>query len=367
MDTPWGDLASLDPLDRDLALKILSQDKHQLLEGLVVENTFDQIIRPLAAGSGPTLAPLDVDTVIARGKEKWLAFVWARSPLTTAGLGRYLLGLEAVADVYLIAYEAGTFAARRSLGGKRSRSAVPLHALLSGLTGKTPILPRVSRTVRDAGRQQTAFWGFLNTAYPGRRLWDEVVLFRLLINYGIQPFFRGVWNLDRICLFQKQPETAGKLWMLEVKHKYPMQGSPLKFGINDGEVQMMKLAAHAGVSTMHGIIVKPIWDKKIGSMYLHSDLEMREKAAVIGTVLDLPRLERISRGRGGTSASDTTITGSGSLSYKHLDASDFQFLGAFADGSQKLSGRLAELLSGSSTNAVTDDALRDLSVTQQRA
>lgn len=362
METPWGDLADLDPLDRDLAFKILSQDKHQLLEGLVVENTFDQIIRPLGVGNGPVLRPLDVDTVIAKGKESWLAFVWARSPSTTAGLGRYLTGLEKVADVYLVAIEAGTFVARRSSGGKRSKVAVPLHELLSGLTGKAPILPRVSRMVRDVERQQTAFWGFLNTTYPGKRLWNEVVLFRLLINCGIQSFFRGVWNLDRICLFQDQPGATGQLWMLEVKHKYPMKGTPLKFGINDGEIQMMKLAAQAGVRTMHGIIVKPIWDKAVGSMYLHSDLEMREKAAVIGAVLDLPRLEEISRGRGGTSASDTTITGSGSLSYKMLEAREFLYLGAFADGSQRLSASLGDLLSGKLFDAVSDDALRELSV-----
>lgn len=362
METPWGNLADLDLQDRDLAFQILSQDKHQLLEGLVVESTFDQIIRPLATGTGPVLRPLDVDTVVARGDRGWLAFVWARSPSTTVGLGRYLLGLEQVADVYLLVIEAGTFVARRSFGGKRGNSAVPLHTLLAGLTGRAPILPRVSLMVRDTERQQTAFWGFLNTIYPGQRLWNEVVLFRLLINYGIQPFFRGVWNLDRICLFEDQLGATGQLWMLEVKHKYPMRGSRLKFGINDGEVQMMKLASLAGVTTMHGIIVKPIWDKTVGSMYLHSDLEMREKAAVIGVVLDLPRLEAISRGQGGTSASDTTITGRGSLSYKTLDARQFQFLGVFADGSKSLSGRLADLLSGKTVGAVDDATLHDLAV-----
>src|SRR5690606_13635693 len=132
-----------------------------------------------------------------------------------------------------------------------------------------PIFPRVDASVRNAVRQRAAFWGFLNEVYPGMKLWERVVLPRLFMNCGIQAFgFHGVWNLDRICLFHPSPHDTGALWMLEVKHKYPMKGAQIQFGINDGEVQMMRLAAECGITTMHGIIVKPLWDKEFGAMYL---------------------------------------------------------------------------------------------------
>lgn len=43
MDTPWGPLARLDQNDDDLAMRIIAEDKDTLVEGLVVEDLFDQI------------------------------------------------------------------------------------------------------------------------------------------------------------------------------------------------------------------------------------------------------------------------------------------------------------------------------------
>ncbi|WP_146131859.1 hypothetical protein [Chromobacterium amazonense] len=52
METPWGQLGSLDLADHELAADILSADKHQLVEGLVVECLFDQIVANVPAVSG---------------------------------------------------------------------------------------------------------------------------------------------------------------------------------------------------------------------------------------------------------------------------------------------------------------------------
>src|SRR5690606_11627144 len=144
---------------------------------------------------------------------RWLALVWMRRP--TDGLGRYLLALERVACVHLVEFREGEFLATERSGGQRAGAPVPLQDLLGRLSGRKPSFPRVDLNVRDAHRQRAAFWGYLSDTYRDERLWNEVVLFRLFINFGVQPFFRGVWNLDRICL------CGDRLWMLEAKHKYP--------------------------------------------------------------------------------------------------------------------------------------------------
>lgn len=358
METPWGPLASLNPDDRTLAFEILSADKHQLLEGLVVENTFDQIIAPTCQ-SPAQLTPLDVETVIAdtrRAENRWLAVVWARNPTVAIGLGRYLCALNRVAQVLLVQFDGADFVAQEWFDGKRQGVTTPLHKFLAGLTGRTANLPAVDLSVRDLDRQRTAFWGYLSTTYPGRRLWNEVVLARIFINIGVQAFFRCVWNLDRIVL------VDGQLWMLEVKHKYPFGGGLLKFGINEGELLMMQLVAEAGIRCLYSLIVKPRWSKDVGSMYLHSDLAMRERAAVVSMVMDEARIEAVSRERSGSSPTHTSITGRDQLKFKSIPARDFAFLGAFADGSGRLSAGLISVLRGVSQPLVSDDLLRKLSI-----
>ncbi len=360
METPWGRLADLDAADRELAFRILSHDKHQLLEGLVVENTFDQILQPLAEARPPQLQRLDIETVVVDARRetgRWLALVWVRR--ATDGLGRYLFALERVAQVHLVEFREGEFLATERSGGKRAGGALPLQELLGGLSGRRPIFPQVDLTVRDADRQRAAFWGYLSDTYKGSRLWNEVVLFRLFINFGIQPFFRGVWNLDRICL------CGERLWMLEAKHKYPFGRQVLRFGINDGELAMMRLAAEAGIATLYALIVKPKWSKDLGSMYLHSDLGMRSRAAVIGKVMDSRAIAAAERTVGGRSPAHTSISGTGSLSYKSVPAGAFSFLGSFADGRETLSESILELLQGRNVPSVADGMLRRLSVQQE--
>jgi len=357
MDTPWGRLADLDATDRDLAFRILGHDKHQLLEGLVVENTFDQILQPLVEAQPPALQRLDIETVVVdarRGTGSWLALVWARR--ATAGLGRYLLALEKVARVHLVEFREGEFLATACAGGKRAGDPVPLHELLGGISGRSPIFPQVDLKVRDADRQRAAFWGYLADTYAGDRLWNEVVLSRLFINFGVQPFFRGVWNLDRICL------CGDRLWMLEAKHKYPFGRQALQFGINDGELEMMRLASEAGIGTLYALIVKPKWSKDVGSMYLHGNLDMRRRAAVIGKVMDAGAIAATERTAGGRSPAHTSITGRDNLSYRSVPATGFSFLGAFADGPETLSESLLRLLQGGKIPPVTDEMLRRLSV-----
>jgi hypothetical protein len=107
MKTPWGELEGLDLSDKKLAERILTADKHQLVEGMIVECLYDQILDSLPEHV-PDVIALDVETVIAQAK-KWgdrkIAVVWARDKKN--GLGRYLTALEKRFRVFLVEYETG--------------------------------------------------------------------------------------------------------------------------------------------------------------------------------------------------------------------------------------------------------------------
>jgi hypothetical protein len=355
MDTPWGPLADLNPDDRDLAYRILATDKHQLLEGLVVENTFDQLLQPLCAGSQQKLVQLDVETIIVRtpgASKEWAAFIWVRTK--TEGLGRYIEALGNVAKVYFVVFRDGDFWTWPMEAGKSDGVPVALSTLVSSI-GKLNKRPtHVDASIRDEERQRAAVWGYLSTFYKGRALWERVVLMRIFINHGIQPYFYGTWNLDRICLYNDQ------LWMLEVKHKYPFGGSTLALGINDGELEMMNLASRAGIRTAYMIIVKPVWSKDVGSMYLHAELAKRENAAVIGIMMDQGRIAAVKAGMSGSSPNHTSIDGSRELKFKSIPAKDFAFLGNFSESPLVIAGRIGKFLDGQPLPQVTDAQLRAL-------
>ncbi|MDM0114924.1 hypothetical protein QTI66_22430 [Variovorax sp. J22R133] len=69
MNTPWGELGALDLNDHDLAAEILSADKHQLIEGLVVECLFDQIVANVPAADSQDVIALDVDSVVVNSRQ----------------------------------------------------------------------------------------------------------------------------------------------------------------------------------------------------------------------------------------------------------------------------------------------------------
>lgn len=356
METPWGQLGSLDLADHELAADILSADKHQLVEGLVVECLFDQIVANVPAVSGQNVIALDVDSVVVntmRKEDCWLCFVWARSK--TEGLGRYLLALEKCFIPYLVTYSDGEFMATRVRGGKRVLPARPLPELMLELSGGKMTPFRVDGSVKNRNRQRQAFWGFISEYYQGS-LGERVVLPRILINCAIQPYFRAVWNLDRIFI------VDDAVWLFEIKHKFPMDRNGLHFGINDGELGMLEMLAGAGIRCLHTILVKPFWSKDVGSMYLLNDLNMRTQAAIIAAVLDGATTGRIMGRRSGRSGAHTSITGSSGLSFKSISAADFKVLGQLSDPPLDVAAKMSAVMAGAQSAPVSDDWLRSLRV-----
>ncbi len=357
MDTPWGRLSELDLSGHDLAAEILSADKHQLIEGLVVECLFDQIVASIPVTSTQVLA-LDVETVIVdtwRRTGRWVAFVWARTK--SAGLGRYLRALGKGFDTYLLDFSTGTFLAARMEEGLHVSAYGPLPVLMRALSGGKYIPFEVDTSVRDSNRQRQAFWGFLSNYY-GKNLGERVVLPRLLINCAIQPYFRSVWNLDRAFV------SGEKIWLFEIKHKFPIDRNGLSFGINEGELRMLDRLASSGIGCLHTVLVKPYWSKSVGSMYLLNDLAMRPRAGLIAKVLDAHETTLILRGETGTSGKHTSINGSSKLKFRAMPASGFSRLGLLSDTPASLAANIVEVMLGYRPADVTDVWLRSLKASQ---
>ena len=288
METPWGHLKDIDLSDHELCEKILAEDKHQLSEGLVVENIFDQIVDAM-----PTVRPgsrlLDIESAIVdtrRSPDRWHVFVLARS--RGPGLGRYLSALERKSRPWLVELHqpTGTFIAREWKDGMMVGAWRPLDTVMSHLSGGRRQQLEIAANVRDSQRQKLAFWGFL-VGYYGDQLGMRVVLPRLFLNQGIQPWFRAVWNIDRILV------DGDDIWALEIKHKFPFGRTGLRFGINDGELGWIRLLGEAGIRCFHAILAKPSWTGNSGSGYLLNRIALKERAALIGVELDRHRVQAI--------------------------------------------------------------------------
>jgi len=357
MQTPWGELGDLNLSDHELCRTILASEKHQLVEGLVVEGLFDQIFDDVPAHlEGAVL--LDVDTAIVKAgwrDDSWHAFVWVRS--RQSGLGRYLAALSNRFHVWLVETDTPltTFFARPWQDGRFTGVRRPLDSLMAELSGRQPEYVSVTHDVRDAKRQQQSFWGFLSERHKAA-LGSRVILPRLFMNYGVQPWFRAVWNLDRILV------QGDRIWLLEIKHKFPIPTRALGFGINKGELGVIARLAGAGIRCLHTIVVKPLWSPDEGSMYLFNSMQMRARAALIGVDLDQVAISAMLAGGHGSSPGHTTFTGKGKLNYYRLEATSFSRLGVLSDPPSFLAAGIAALVHGTELDPVEDRWLRELEV-----
>lgn len=361
MQTPWGNICDIDLMDHSIAEKIISADKHQLVEGLVVECLFDQIAQKVPTSTNGKIIPLDVETIIVdtnRASDRWIALVWARTK--TEGLGRYFLALEKGFVPYLLEYDpgAGFFATKRQNG--RSVGQPESLSILMEKLSETKYKPfLVNATVRDETRQKQAFWGFISNYY-GSKIDSQVVLPRLLINCGVQPYFRRVWNLDRAFLVEDQ------VWLLEVKHKFPMElpqkldYPTLRFGINEGELSVIGRLADAGIRCLHTVLVKPYWSKRIGSMYLLNNLALRESTALIAVDLDQKTVKKMMAGSAGISGAHTTITGEFEIKYRTLAAKSFRDLGVLSDRPENIAKKMIAVMTSDPPPLVQEKRLQAL-------
>ena len=362
MQTPLGSLRNLDLSDHEVCRRILELDKHQLVEGLVFESFFDQYLMSLPEVSAGTMHAVDVDTAVVRlprraapGNGDLGAFVWARRKV--AGLGRYIGALLAKMPVWLVKYDEtdSEFLAAPMKDGRPQTRWRPLQELAASVgNGREPVFEEVAPQVRDRNRINQSFWGYLSERHA-RDLPANVVLPRVFLNWGIQPWFRYVWNVDRIFLHNEQ------VWHLEVKHKFPMdRDDGLSFGMNNGELRLIGTLTACGLRSFHAIIVKPFWDKSSGSMYLLNDLRARSRAAVIGREMTPEAVRDALSSRGGVSGAHTSFGGRSNVAFRSFPASTFHRFGLLAGDSTQVARRIFSHLTRADQPACRDSDLRRL-------
>ena len=363
MWTPLGPLDTLDLRDHDVCAELLAHDKHQLVEGMVFESVFDQYVAAMEAASSRTVRAIPVETATVRlptsggGQPAYGAFVWAKKK--TEGLGRFLQALEIHYRVWLVEWSANRlgFTAAPVSDGRRTGPALPLDAVCANVSDRdAPGYETVDRGVRNPQRIKQSVWGYLSSHY-GDRLGTDVVLPRIFINWGVQPWFSGgVWNLDRILLH------GNGLWHMEIKHKYPMdRDGKLSFGINDGELLQIDALLRCGLRSLHVVTVKPFWTKQAGSMYLLADLGARSRAAVLATELTADLIAAALQRKGGRSGADTSFDGRSSVAFRSFEASRFRRIGLLSDSADSVArGLVGHMSDNSSRGLVTDDGLRAL-------
>lgn len=367
----FTDLKAIDLSSRENIRKILFYDKHQVLEGLITEQISEQILGE-AAQQG--LAILDCETVIARKKQgnASYAFVWMRSD--TPLLHSYLSALAKRYSVYPVRFDAELaefFTSDVELRGTSFPVLdVPLQQKNTQLSGKsirngTAKFPEVDNSVRNLLRQEQGFWGFLVGAY-GRNLNERVALPRVLKNFCIHPYFDGgVWDMDRIV------QSRSALWACEVKHKFPFYQQEagkrrLCFGLNVGELILMKSLNECGIQCLHAIIVKPYWEKRTSSMYLFYEMKARQRALIVGGVLDAAYIGNVLRRNvpARLSGADTTIGGQGKQSYRYLPVEKFARVGRLTDDIENIASEIVGVFSGGGSKATTARDYEDMRITR---
>ena len=367
LTTPLGPLTDLDLLDHDTCALLLSHDKHQLIEGIVFESIFDQYIAAMRHASDGALRPVPIETAIVTlppsgpGAPDYAAFVWAKT--RTQGLGRFLIALEKRYRVWLVDWqsESRSFLAAPISGGRLAGDPEPLGHVCAGVSKREPRSMLVAREVRDPYRTNQSVWGYLSSHY-GDRLGTEVVLPRIFINWGIQPWFNGVWNLDRMFLYDEQ------LWHMEIKHKYPMEyAGTLCFGINDGELGQIANIVDCGLRSLHVVTVKPFWERQSGSMYLINDIEARSKASILTMELTQDTVSGAFRAEAARSTAHTSFTGRSSVPFRRFEAKAFRTAGTLSDPPVRIASAIVSQIRRSQLPPFCTDAeLRSLRIVKPR-
>lgn len=373
--TPMGLLPEeVNTSDSEQMLALLCKEKHQLLEGMAVENIAEQFIRELEKSDG--LQMLDVVTFITKGvpesysnatPNQYCTFLWHRDDSDISDL---ILVFQTMAE----GCQKTTFICREKgrkfwLTQPAKKGFRPLQHYLCEKRAMTPEdirFPSISQDVKDEKRQISTIMGRLEPAFRDR-LEPDVVLPRIFKNYLIQPFFRSGWDLDRLFRYQ------GQLWEFELKHKFPIDNYSfyeeevqntehrlcLPFGINEGQARLIEMLANQGLQTLHLILVKPRWTDEEDPGYLYVDEEARRKTLVVGTVLSLDKINQVLRGKRKKSPRKTSYTGSDDLYYYQIPRTFFQVIGSYADGSTSLAQNIKALLDGRLNNPLTAKMLLD--------
>lgn len=366
--TPFGPLRDI-PLDNIEQLKeiLIRSDKSRMLEGLVIEAVFNEYLGKLVA-QGIDVLPVSLVrtlTVKEKPKKKFVKSWWVWEHSLTGQAAANLCHIlapssgqhEFLFDCYYDEIIRDFFI--KKWGGQTN---IPIQSFMLKNRGhKDPQFRIPSESVIDENRSQQAFWAGISSHYSDD-LFKHVVLHRLFKNCAIQPFFDGVWDIDSLA---RLPDSS--LMQLEVKHKYPYidkNSGKLYFGINNGQLKVMQDLARRGIKTLHMIMVKPIWDKNIGTGYLLNRIGDRKNVLLLAKLLDAGTLRQILSRQSWQTGAEQSFTGKDGQKARYVGASEFQLLGTLDDPVDAVARNIALAATGALNQPVTDQLLIDNQIQQ---
>ncbi|WP_445620271.1 hypothetical protein ACUN8C_16635 [Kushneria sp. Sum13] len=348
--TPLGRLNEIDIDCSNTQMRLLSMDKHRLLEGLVVEALVEGILSRLEA-HGAMILPLSLVRAGRRGRQiAW--WLWAHRP--DAEVDQLFEALSSChpRTVVRCRYDR----ARRDflIDGYGGHDGVALQTFLGQLCQKRELeFRRPDQEVCERLRTTRAFWR-MTECRVGIDMFHDIVLQRLYKNCALAPFFDWLWDIDTLLRL-----PGGQRVQLEIKHKYPYQGrNGLCFGINKGQVATMRALAESGIDTFHVILVKPWWDRETGPGYLTQDHAHQDRVLLIGHYLDRDGLKRLSREADGASGRSESLYGRRAQAHKAIAAARFVVLGTLADSAETLARNLLAGALRQPLPRLTDECLR---------
>lgn len=361
--TPFGPLRDI-PLDNIEHLKeiLVRSDKSRMLEGLVIEAVFNAYLGKLVTQGIDVLPVSLVRTLTVKEKPRkkfvnsWWLWDHSETGQAIADL-RHLLASTSGRDEFLFDCYYDEMSRDFFIKEWGQQYNIPIQSfMLEKRRQSTPRFRIPSGSVIDENRSQQAFWAGISTHYSDD-LFKHVVLHRLFKNCAIQPFFDGVWDIDSLA---RLPDDS--FMQLEVKHKYPhleRDTGRLSFGINNGQLKVMHDLACRGIKTLHMIMVKPIWNKNLGTGYLLNRIGDRKNVLLLAKLLDVDTLRRIRSRQSWQTGAEQSFTGTDGQMARYVGASEFQLLGTLDDPVEDVARSIALAATGALIRPVTDQMLID--------
>lgn len=361
--TPFGPLSDIPIDDTDRLREILIRsDKSRMLEGIVIEGVFRQYLEKIAS-AGLTSVPISlVRTLTIKispdNRKQYVNTWWIWDQSESKDWGARLLSVLGTPKANDYAVSCYYDPEKRDFfmeqwGSKRD---LPIQKTMLALRKKELVFEMPSKAVIHQKRSQQAFWAGISNFYSDADLFKSVVLERLFKNCAIQPFFQGVWDIDNIA---ELPD--GSFIQLEVKHKFPREdgrSGALSFGINTGQLRVMRDLAWRGIKTLHMIMVKPRWDKSLGTGYLLNRIAERANVLILGKLMDLEVISSIQQRHSHATGAEQSLTGRGQPNVRYVFPHEFHVLGTLDDPVDKLARNIGLAATGMLERPANDDLLR---------
>lgn len=370
LETPFGALNELDTSNMDELRRIaIAIDKTRMLEGMIIEQVFSGIIHHLS-NYGVSRLPLSllkalrVKETSPQGRKQFISswWAWRHDPICPAN-ARFVGHLSKAYEHVLSCHYDDE---RRDflIDQFRQERNVSVQDLLKKYR-KHAVRPfsALDENIVNLDRSEAAVWANIQSNFGNpESFFKNALLHRFFKNFALQPYFQSLWDIDNVVEL-----NTGEFFQLEVKHKFPYnkKGAPLQFGINTGQIRCMQDLASRGINTLHIIMVKPVWDKNVGSGYLMNNFALRPHVYILAKLLDRETIQTLLGRQARGSGYGQSFTGTHNQKVRYLRASEFQCIGTLDDSSASLSNNLYSALKGKLSSPVTDDMLFRAKISEQ--